>query len=349
MVIDANYAVSSSHRNAAAPAHRSFVWAGADGGISNGFALEWFGADLSYRYKSIGVHTSVRFGDGAKWFLRDRASGSGQVPLAEAYLSWSPIEQLTVDVGQFRTSIGSESYDSFANLNYSQGALFGLLQPWWHTGLRVRADFGEVVSVEALAVNGANTTFDEDDAPSGGIRLTVKPASAAQLTLGGYRTFDTAKDSSGYDTVADAVARIQAGPLHVFASGMLNQVSEDPVPPADDTSTEDTRAQPRGGVLWGLSSVVGYRVHDKVQIAGRYEYLNDRKGVRLLTDGQRAQLQTATLTLELNLFEDIPGLVLRWENRVEWSNRQLFVNTTEEPSRRWFGSTLGFVFHTNPQ
>lgn len=349
VVVDANYSVSSSHRDAVAPAHRSFVWTGADGGISNGFALEWFGADLAYRYESVSAHTSLRFGDGAKWFLRDRASGAGLVPLAEAYLSWSPLQQLAVDLGQFRTSIGAESYDSFRNLNYSQGAMFGLLQPWWHTGVRVRATLGSAVSVEGMVVNGANTTFDEDDAPSGGLRVTVRPSSTASIQLGGYRTFDTAKDTSGYDTVADAVLRLQVGPLQVLATGMLNQVAEDPLPFSTSTSSEDDRAQPRGGVSWGAGGALAYRLHDLVQLAGRYEYVSDPKGLKVGADGARARLQTATLTVDLNPFEAVSGLAVRWDNRVEWSNRDLFVNTTEDPSRRWFGSTLGVVFHTDAQ
>jgi Putative beta-barrel porin-2, OmpL-like. bbp2 len=349
LVVDANYAVSSSHRNALAPAHRTFVWAGADGGVSNGFGLEWFGGDLAYRYKTLSVHTNLRFGDGARRFLSERTTGTNLVPLAEAYLSWAPLKQLTLDIGQFRSSIGSESYDSFRNLNYSQGALFGLLQPWWHTGLRVRADLGETLSLEGLVANGANTTFDEDDAPSGGLRVSVRPIETFSLVLGGYRTFDTGKDTSGYDTVGDLVARLQLGALQLMATAMVNRVSEDPVPFSNSTTEGDLRAQPRGGVLWGAGGAAVYRVHAAVQIAARYEYVSDREGLQLGGGLDAARLQTGTLTLDVTPFKDISGFSIRWDNRVEWSDRALFVNTVEEPSRRWFGSTLAFVFHTDPR
>lgn len=347
LLVDANYAISSSHRDALAPAHRAFVWAGADGGISNGFALEWFGADVAYRRDSLAVHASLRMGDGAKWLLRGRADSASPAPLAEAYLSWSPSKATAVELGQFRTNIGAESFDSFRNLNYSQGALYGLLQPWWHTGVRAKADFGSVFGVRAMLVNGANSTFDEDDAPAAALRFVVTPSQAFSFTAGAYRTFDTAKDTSGFDTVVDAVANLELGSLSVIVAGIVNQVAEDPRVAATSTEAVDTRAQPNGGALWGGAATVAYRILPSFRVAGRYEYLRDKQQLRMGALGGATNLHTGTLSLDYTPFESVSGFTLRWDNRVEGSNRLMFVNTTEEPSRRWFGSTLGFVYYTD--
>jgi hypothetical protein len=101
--------------------------------------------------------------------------------------------------------------------------------------------------------------------------------------------------------------------------------------------------------LWGAGGAAVYRVHAAVQIAARYEYVSDREGLQLGGGLDAARLQTGTLTLDVTPFKDISGFSIRWDNRVEWSDRALFVNTVEEPSRRWFGSTLAFVFHTDPR
>ncbi len=347
LLLDANYAVSSSHRDARAPIHRPFVWVGADGGMSNGFGLEWFGADLTYRYHDLVVRSNLRFGDGAQRLLRDRSSGNPIVPVAEAYVSWEPSATFGLDVGQFGTSIGADSYDAFRNLNYSEGALYGVLQPWWHTGVRAHVEVGEWLALEGSVVNGVNSTFDEDDAPSAALRVRLHNERLGEFQVGAYRTFDTAKDTSGYDTVIDVVGRLRVKELQIVASGIANGVETDPIEFGDSTEASDGRAQPVGGVAWGASLGAAYRLHSVLQLAARYEYLSDEKQLRFVDAGAGVRLHTTTLTVDVTPWPDVPGLSVRWDNRVEWSNVQLFANTIEEPAKRWFGSTLAVVYYAD--
>ena len=56
---------------------------------------------------------------------------------------------------------------------------------------------------------------------------------------------------------------------------------------------------------------------------------------------------TVTGTLDFKPVKGSNNLIIRWDNRIEMSNEDIFFNRSEEPSDIWFGSTLGVVVTTD--
>jgi hypothetical protein len=56
---------------------------------------------------------------------------------------------------------------------------------------------------------------------------------------------------------------------------------------------------------------------------------------------------TVTGTLDFKPVEGSNNLVIRWDNRIETSNRDIFFNRSSNESNVWFGSVLGVVVTTD--
>lgn len=108
--------------------HRAFDF-------TNGFALAFAGADLNYQVKEVGLTLDLRFGEGANRLIGNQESPVFSI-LKQAYVTWTPSSKVTFDAGQFDTIYGAEVADSWENTNYTRGALYYLMQPFYHTGFR---------------------------------------------------------------------------------------------------------------------------------------------------------------------------------------------------------------------
>src|SRR6185369_4360765 len=75
---------------------------------TNGFALSWVGADISYAPDPVGGTLSLRFGPTATAYAGAIDSGSGLEYVKQAFVSWKPVDELTVDFGKFDTPFGGE-------------------------------------------------------------------------------------------------------------------------------------------------------------------------------------------------------------------------------------------------
>ncbi|MCA9612310.1 MAG: outer membrane beta-barrel protein, partial [Myxococcales bacterium] len=119
-----------------------------------GFGLAFGGLDFRYAGDQFGATVDLRFGDGAARLLGN-ANPVFSV-LKQAYVSWTPSEMLSFDLGQFDTIYGAEVADSWRNLNYTRGALYYLMQPFYHTGLRAKLTLNDRIGLTAMLVNGTN-------------------------------------------------------------------------------------------------------------------------------------------------------------------------------------------------
>ncbi len=135
--VDAYGALRSDNNDARAPAegsgqgspagypHEAYVQA-------SGFALAFAGADLAYAGEQFGATISLRFGPGVNRFYGGNTSDLGINNITQAYLTWKPVDKLTLDLGQFGTLYGAEVAESWRNVNYSRGGLYYAMQPFWH-------------------------------------------------------------------------------------------------------------------------------------------------------------------------------------------------------------------------
>lgn len=322
------------------PTHRAYD-------AYNGFNMSFFGADITYDGGQIGATASFRLGSGYPIFFGDE-SGSGEsnrfYPLTQAYLTWSPTEELTLDFGQFGTIFGAEVAESWQNLNYTRGALYYAMQPFWHTGLRASYQASERVGFNAMVVNGTNQPFVPDNnRPAVAAQVTFTPFDGLDMALGYMHQIDPMNSElypgggrAGLDRFFDFVAVLQAGDFTMVGNFDYNIAEPDEGSDADSTS------------FWGASLAVGYAVTEMFGVALRGEYLKDvDAGVWALTDpdaldevAEGNSLVTGTVTLEL---KPVENLVLRWDNRIEKSEQNIFYDRASEATDVWFNSILGVV------
>lgn len=334
MFADANYAVTTSHRDSPQLAHRAYAANGADGTIANGFALEWVGIDASYDGGEVGATASLRFGDAVPTYFGNRAD-AGVANLTQGYLTWMPHERVVLDLGQFGTIFGAEVGESWANLNYTRGGLYYAMQPFFHTGIKGAVALSDAFGVNAMVVNGVNTTFEVDDAPSVGLQLAITPSELFELYVGGLQNVDAEAEATVFDTFVDVVALVHLGDF----TGVLNADFDI----ARDDALGDAQ-QPEDGKFFGVSAGVGYSFSHLFGAAARYEFLSDPDDVLYRTGSDSGtKVHTITGTIDLKPLPDRDNLVLRWDNRYEYSRDEIFQNTTAEPSKGWFASVVGVV------
>src|SRR6185436_1402698 len=110
-------------------------------------------------------------------------------------------------------------------------------------------------------------------------------------------------------------------------------------------------------MFWGVSLAAGYQATELFGLAVRGEYLSDsdnqlykvtrtQYGVTYPTT-QETNVVTVTGTLDFKPVRGSNNLIIRWDNRIETSNEDVFFNRSEKPTNVWFGSVLGFVVTTD--
>jgi hypothetical protein len=62
---------------------------------------------------------------------------------------------------------------------------------------------------------------------------------------------------------------------------------------------------------------------------------------------KRVNLTTATLTFDVKPVEKADNFVIRWDNRLEVSNHDIFSTKSGNIKDKYFESVVGVVVHTN--
>lgn len=304
--------------------------AGAGGGVyanngptgtpESGFGLNWLGADLGYDGGKWALTGSLRFGDAVAIY------GTGTLgPVTQAYVTYRPVDGLSLDLGTFGTIYGAEVAESWANLNYTRGELYFNMQPFWHTGLRAEYATGDFV-VRGLFVNDANTSNLGTGALNAGLQVGYDDGEMFALYAGALQSLapTTTVNNGGFvDTFVDVVATASFGDLSIVANFDANVGYE-------------------AAGFWGASLAAGYQFTPAFAIAARGEYLASGDGFLHGTLGEDENLVTGTLTLDTKPVPGVDNFVVRWDNRVEGASHRIFTTGTD-PKPTWFSSTIGVV------
>lgn len=83
--------------------------------------------------------------------------------LLEGYLSYKPIEALTIQAGQMETFLGLESYKVINNSNYSGSIAGSVLSPLFLTGVKLAYAINEMMEVSLYSVNRSDISDSGDD------------------------------------------------------------------------------------------------------------------------------------------------------------------------------------------
>ena len=136
----------------------------------------------------------VNYGSAASSQLMSPA-GTGYAPVGgQAYVSNVLVEQaygtlklgmLSLDLGKFNTSAGSEVIPANKNWLYSRSLLFNGITVN-HTGLRATVVAAKEVTIQAAIVNGWNNDPDNNGDKTFGVSLLLTPLEGTFIGVNGY-------------------------------------------------------------------------------------------------------------------------------------------------------------------
>ncbi len=302
----------------------------------SGFGLAFAGMDVAYSGEKFGATLSLRYGPGVVRFFGNQ-SDFGIANLTQAYATWKPTDKLTLDMGQFGTLYGAEVAESWRNQNYSRGALYYLMQPFWHTGLRANYSFNDLFALNAMIVNGVNTTFEGNKSPTVGVQAVVTPTDSLFFAVG-YMGALNPRDGDeligpSFDHFFDFVTTLTFGDFSVIGNFDFNLYDNGP----------------RNENWWGLSVAPGYAITNWFGAAARVEYLSDSAnalfGMTSKTGVLKSDASMVTLTGTLD-FKPIPNsaaVVLRPEFRYELASDQYYLNRENDSTDKFWTVMLGAV------
>ncbi|MCB9716707.1 MAG: outer membrane beta-barrel protein [Myxococcales bacterium] len=312
---------------------------------SNGFSLAWAGLDIDFDAPKAAATVDLRFGPStnAGW---SEDSIMGIQLIKQAFGTWKIHDKVELDFGRFNTIFGAEVSESWMNHTYTRGMLYDLAQPFWHTGLRGRAQLNDTFGLNALLVNGWGHVIDNNAGKDYGLQLAVTPGEVFGLYAGYltgpegnevYLAPDPGDPTRMVELETPGVNRRFRHLVDVVVTVAYRKLSlalnADYV--RDDEPMEiGGLSQWYGGMLSG-----SYRFVHWFGLAARAELLGDPDGW-MTGASEGALLGTGTLTLD---FRPRPYLVLRLEGRVDGSNESLFPRGYGSTSSHQLTTTLGLV------
>jgi len=347
---DANYAYSTQRSNSAQPVHRAYETNTGDFLTHNGFNLSWFGVDAGYQTGDIweggtvGITTSLRFGSAAPVYMAGNQTDLGIENLTQAYATWRPNPCWTLDFGQFNTIYGAEVTESWKNLNYTRGGLYYLMQPFFHTGLRASYTLDESVTFTGMLVNGANNVIETNDSPSWGLQVS-HATDDYSVAAGYFGATGPQSDTGNFDNFFDLVGSVSIDKLTLILNADLAF-----------SLFRETDFDAAGRILrvvdtptyGGVALTAGYQFTPMFGAALRGEFLQDTHNrLYRFNRAEKVNLTTVTLTLDVKPVEDADNFVIRWDNRLEVSNQDIFANKSGNSTEKYYESVLGVVVHTN--
>lgn len=356
--VDAYYGFQTQAQGTPNAVHRSYDfnrWVSegdTNGGLAqNGFGLSWAGIDASYDGGQLGATVSFRAGPSVPIYYGGDTGALGLDNITQAYATWTPTPKFSLDFGQFATIFGAEVGNSWQNLNYTRGALYYAMQPAWHTGLRATVSPSEKVSLTGMVVNGANTVHDDNETPSLALQLSLAPNEAFSMAAGGMVTLNPSTDGGIFDTYLDLVAALTIERFSLVLNADLGVMGDRENSGPGYTQTLDNP------MFWGVSLAAGFQATDMFGVALRGEYLSDAdnqlyKATRMnfgvtFPTTEETNVVTVTGTLDFKPVEGSNNLIIRWDNRIETSNEDIFYNRSSNETNVWFGSILGVVVTTD--
>ncbi|HEY3498863.1 MAG TPA: outer membrane beta-barrel protein [Polyangiaceae bacterium] len=309
----------------------------------------------------------------------------GLANVKQAFAAWRPGgagSAVQLDFGKFDTIYGAEVAESQDNINYTRGVVYWFAQPLFHTGLRMSAELGSLFTLKAMLVNGYNNSVDNNLGKDLGVQLgfqlprgdysgTLLTASLGYLVgpeRNDYSVIDCPADQH-FDPTETTGCAAGAPATGESSSGAVDRASANwkglrnlidlvvTLTPTDaltvllnaDLGFERVRdtLDPQRFVqhmFWGGMLGARYSFADPFAIAARVEYLSDKDGFFTGYAGNDIELVTATLTLD---YRPADYLILRLDNRLDWSSKQIFQESVRDASGILPTTTLGVVVTTN--
>jgi hypothetical protein len=305
----------------------------------------------------------------------------------QAFGTWRPGGAggpVELALGKFDTIYGAEVAEAQDNLNYTRGVVYWFAQPLFHTGLRVSASLTDELTLRGLVVNGYNNTIDNNLGKSVGLQLVLD---VPRSDYGGSLVNVALGYLGGPERADYKVVRCEAGthfdpssglgcspdqantPTDVAREGQVDRpvtnvqglrhlvdlvATFTPIDALKITVNGDLGVERVRSIddeqrfvqhlWWGGMIGVRYAVNDLFAVGGRGEYLSDPDGVATGFAPNDIRIVTGTLTLDLTPAD---FLMVRLDNRVDWSSKEIFHKGVRELVGLMPTTTLGVIVSTD--
>ena len=257
----------------------------------------------------FGFRSDIWFGSGARLFRDGLEPGplADVLYLQQAFGYYQFGNGAQLDVGLFGTIAGLEVAESHLNWNYTRGILWAWNEPFSHLGARLGVPLTDTFTGTLLLVNGLDNAWDQNTGKSYGVQGSLAPNDQFNTTLTWINGPENAGTNDGW--LRDLSWNAYAG-LSDRVEAMVNM---DYISATDEMGTSATS--------WGLGGYLRFHVNDRVRIAERYEFMNDREA---RSTGVEQVLMENTITLEFQPVVDDARFLTRLEYRRDWSDAPFF-------------------------
>jgi len=281
-------------------------------------------AKLTMEHTADPVGFRLDLGVGKAFDMVNGLDTSATKNIEQAYVSYRPATArgLQLDFGKFVTSAGAEVIETPDNWNYSRSLLFAWAIPYYHLGLRASLPLGKHITGGVQLVNGWNNVEDNNSGKT--IGLTGAVAAGRVTWFNNYYAGpEKAGTNRGWRRLYDTTVLVNG----LKTSAYLNF-----------DYGADTNVSTPANVWYGVAGAARFALTDRVAVAPRLEWFNDRNG---FSTGTAQKLKEFTFTGE---YKWIEGLLSRIEYRRDWSD-QFFFDRGMTPAASKSQTTLlaGFV------
>jgi len=243
-----------------------------------------------------------------------------EVDLQEAYMTYRrPGSDLGFKAGKFVTYNGIEVIESGANPTITRGLLFGLAEPYTHTGMVATYQLSGAVDLHAGLVNGWDLFTDNNRRPTGVFKLGYSGGDPLALTLSSYLGPEQAGNTDDLRMTVDA-------------TGVTKSLKNTDLWFQFNYGQEAGAALDGGDAAWlGFGLQPLYHFSEKTCLGLRYEYFKDSDGART---GVVQALQNISVVPTYFLTE---GLMGRAELRLDISDEEVFRDADGAPTDTLIG------------
>lgn len=264
---------------------------------------------------------------------------------------------LQVDFGKFASSFGYETNWAKDQFNYSRSYSFDFL-PFYHMGLRTNYKVSDKVSFQYWLVNGANQSEDFNGPKSNAFLFTLTPNKNISWNVN-YFVGNENRDLQPAFNPGIPLLPTQPGlsltPVYPRPNGLehifdtyasWNATSKLAFIGEGDYVVSRTLANSYPARVIIGAAYTKYQFTGKFNLAGRFEYLDDRGG---LFSGTTQALKEFTATAT---YQPVNGFQMRTEFRRDFSNQRFFLTSAPGQFKReqdsatlgllwWFGGKQG--------
>ncbi len=269
--------------------------------------------------------------------------GTTALAIKQAYIVLKATDKLSFTAGQFGTHIGYEVIDAPVNYNYSLSNLFNN-GPFYHIGLKAQYAFSDRTSLMVGLVNNVDNLIDNNKKKGLISQLFISPAANWSVYLNAIVSNEASESIDGVPVnsasyqLFDLTTTYQITPK--FYMG-LNAAA----------GSQKGDYQGAGGPAttknWGGAAIYSnYAFTDKFGLGARYEYFDNKSGVRGLSDAAGNGASVSSITITGNIITGDGHLLLKPELRIDTYSADKFEKHSGAltPSQATLGMAAIFKF-----